>query len=493
MLFQDYLIKTKSMFSVALQHRLFNIMFIVICLLTGMQFRSVAQSQEIKGHIKGAKTEVAYLTMLYGGHQYAVDSARVTDGNFTFSTALMLQSGVYVVVLPPTSGFLILIDGSSPKFSFTADASDIIGSIQFQNSLENNEYYKYLNFFGQKKAQLDDIKKEFDAVGEDADRTSLIARMQAVKQDVITYQKDLVNRLPNSLTSAIIKCELVQETPAFTGSPEEINFKQYRFQKDHYFDNIDLGDERLIRTPKSVLVDRVDHYLKYIVPQQPDSIIQGIDMILAKSAASEVSFRFFLTHFFNTYRESQVMGMDAVYVHIAEKYIANGRAPWIEEKERSLVLDAVKRISPTVIGKVAPDFTVSKSDGTDLTLSAIESPFTVLIFWSPECTHCQEELPAIRAFYESYKDKGVEVLAICTKTEMNAKPCHTYLEKNQLTGWLEGSAQTSQAADQLVVYNIRTTPKILVLDKQKKILAKDFNASFLPEIMNRLLEVKKAR
>ncbi|HUR32085.1 MAG TPA: redoxin domain-containing protein, partial [Saprospiraceae bacterium] len=429
----------------------------------------------------------AYLAMLYGGNQYMVDTASVVNGTFAFESVYDLESGVYLVILPPSKNFIVLVDQNVKDFSFKGDLTNLEVSLQFEGSPDNAVYYEYLRFFQSKKGYIDQVRSDYEKQTNEPDKAALLATMQQLKKDVIAYQSALVAKDPRSLTAAMVKCELPVETPSFSGSPEEINLKKYQFQKAHYFDNIDLSDERLIRAPKNVLVDRVEYFLDNLTVQNPDSIISSVDYILSKSENNPVSYRFLLTHIFNKYREAKSIGMDGIYVHIAEEYIAKGKTPWIEDDERNKVLAAVKLISPTLIGKQAPNFTVQLEDGKDISLNDIQSPYTVLFFWSPNCTHCQQSIPTLTDFYKTYKDKGVQVFAVCTKLNEQEKNCWEYLEKNDLHNWINASDQMGGGSSIHTQYNIKTTPKIYVLDKDKTIIAKDLGVEHLEEVMRRLI------
>jgi peroxiredoxin len=457
---------------------------LTMCVFLGNVF---AEGHKIQGSIANYDGTVAFLAMMYGGNEYMIDTTNVLNGNFVFETRYHLQSGVYLVILPPTSSFLILVDDTH-TLSFKADIKDINSTIQFEGSVDNTEYYNYLRFFENKRADLDKIKSEYDAQANEADKVELLSKMQGLKNEVVTHQKALVARIPGTLTAAMIKSELPVDVPVYDGSPEEINLKKYLHQKAHFFDNVDIADERLIRAPKNVLVDRVDYYLDNLIPQHPDSLIVAVDDILHKSAKTEVSYRFFLTHMFNKYRDSRSIGMDAIYVHIAENYIAKGKAPWIEEDEKNTVLTAVKNISPTLIGKKAPNFTVQLEEGKDISLYDIESPYTVLFFWAPNCTHCQQSIPVLGNFYNAYKDKGVQVFAVCTKLNEQEKNCWEYLDKNNLHNWINASDKMGGNSAIHTQYNIRTTPKIYILGKDKTIIAKDMGVEHLDEVMKRLLQ-----
>jgi peroxiredoxin len=60
----------------------------------------------------------------------------------------------------------------------------------------------------------------------------------------------------------------------------------------------------------------------------------------------------------------------------------------------------------------APDFTLSTLSGTSLSLAELRGKVVLLNFWATWCVPCRQEMPAIEALYQRYKDRGLEVLAI---------------------------------------------------------------------------------
>lgn len=463
------------------------VMLFVVCTAYAGQ-----HGHKITGTISGYHSGDVYLSMLYGGNQYLIDTATSTNGNFVFDTKYHLESGIYLIVLPPSKSFLLMVTPAHEDISFNGNINDLDGTLKFDNSPDNTAYYDYLRFFREKRTLLDKIKSDYDAQTSDQDKVALLARMQQLKKEVVDYQTSMVARADGSLTAAMIKCELPVEIPAFEGSPEQIQFKKYMYQKNHFFDNIDLTDERLIRAPRNVLVDRVEYYMDHLTPQNPDSINASVDFILSTTEKTTVAYRFFLTHLFNKYREAKKVGMDGVYVHIAEKYIASGKAPWIEDEEKNNVLAAVKLISPTLIGKKAPNFSVQLADGKDISLYDVSSPYTVLFFWSPNCAHCQKSMPTLNEFYKTYKKNGVEIFAVCTKLNEQEKNCWEFLEKNNYMEWINASDQEGGSSSIHGQYNLKVTPKIYILGKDKTIIAKDLSVENLEEVMKRLLPTTTA-
>ncbi|PGM88204.1 MULTISPECIES: redoxin domain-containing protein [Bacillus cereus group] len=63
------------------------------------------------------------------------------------------------------------------------------------------------------------------------------------------------------------------------------------------------------------------------------------------------------------------------------------------------------------IGKNAPDFELTKLDGTNVKLSDLKGKKVILNFWATWCGPCQQEMPDMESFYKEHKE-NVEILAI---------------------------------------------------------------------------------
>ena len=78
----------------------------------------------------------------------------------------------------------------------------------------------------------------------------------------------------------------------------------------------------------------------------------------------------------------------------------------------------------------------------------------------------------MKKFYEEYKDKGVEVVTITLENEFS--DWEKYISEHQLT-WINGYESDFERPNFLWYYYIPTTPKKLVLDKDKNIIAKNLD------------------
>ncbi|HHH49936.1 MAG TPA: redoxin domain-containing protein [Saprospiraceae bacterium] len=317
--------------------------------------------------------------------------------------------------------------------------------------------------------------------------------MEDLDKEVEIYHENLAKNNPNSFAAMLAKARTSIVIPEFKGqgTEDEIKMKRYLFYKKHYFDNFKMDDPRMLRSPE--LFKRIDYYIKNLTPQHPDSINVSLDRIFNLIEGSEETFRYYLSHYLNEYAKSKIVGMDAVYVHLVENYYAKGKAPWVDEESLKKITDNARTLKPILVGKIAPNIKVYKRDNEAISLHDIKSKYTILVFWQPDCGHCKKSMPVLKEIYEKYKDKGVEVLSICTKKYDKDKKmeevekCWKFLDEHEMNKWIN-------AVDPFIrsryaqIYDIRSTPRIFILDAKKEIIVKGIGKDQLDEVLDQIIE-----
>ncbi len=89
--------------------------------------------------------------------------------------------------------------------------------------------------------------------------------------------------------------------------------------------------------------------------------------------------------------------------------------------ESELITDSELSSATIGLGSVMYDFTVMKSDGSEITLSEVlkTKKLVVLNFWYTTCSWCLEEFPIMNEVYRDYKD-DVEIIALDPLDDANA-------------------------------------------------------------------------
>ncbi len=474
--------------------------FAVVILFLISSFAVFAQKTgfQLKVKIDGFQGKELYLGYYYGDKQYLKDTAYVeVDGYYYFEDPEPLPGGIYLVVMPPDNQFFqVLVDKDSQWFSVESKGPDFVENMKIKGSSDNQLFADYLKFLNSKRPEAESLRKQIDEAGTDAKKKEKAeAQLSGLDATVQTYQKNLIEKNPFTLTAAIIKANMPLDVPNFSGEQKDKELNSFYWLRQHWFDNIDLTDNRMLRTP--FMFQKIDHYIQKMTVQHPDSLNLAIDNILKQLKPAEESFKYYLIHFLNFYAKSNYVGMDAVYVHIAEKYYAKGQAPWTESEQLEKIVDNAKKLKPLLIGQIAPDIEMETQNGTRVSLRQFKSPFTVLYFWDPDCGHCKTAMPEMVKFAKEYKDKGVRVFAVCTKLVVRddngnlslkeVNDCWNLVKEKEMDVFFN-TVDPYHRSRYKSIYDLRSTPQIFVLDENKVILSKRIGEQQLPEVMDYFIE-----
>ncbi|MBK6784898.1 MAG: DUF5106 domain-containing protein [Saprospiraceae bacterium] len=186
-------------------------------------------------------------------------------------------------------------------------------------------------------------------------RTSYHKRRKSIGrsgQKVQKEQNDIIAKYPGSVLALLLKANIEPVIPEFEGSDEEKQRKRYFYYKSRYFDNIDFFHPAILRTP--FLYQKVNYYLTKLTPQSPDSIIIAVDYILKKVEHNPEMYRYFLADLLNKYAQLKIVGHDALYVHLVDKYYTKGKAHWVDEETLDKMKENANDLRPILIGKKCP-------------------------------------------------------------------------------------------------------------------------------------------
>src|SRR5450759_367618 len=446
---------------------------ILLSLVPVFSFGQLKNGYEIDITIRDLPDSTVFLAYHLGDKQYIKDTIILDrTGHGIVHGQEILPQGIYMIVLPGRKYFELLIS-SGQHFSISCTFSDYFNTLKFTGSEENSAFVEYQKKWMSMQQHSATISKRIQNNKQNNDSLKVLGSIQKLhEENMKSYLKSVIKENNGNLLATLVKALLPIDIPEFLvpigfANPDSVKWMMsYNYNKDHFFDNVDLTDERLLRTP--ILYARLNTFFTTIVIQSPDSINKEIDKIIQKCKVNYKIYQFVSVYLFNHFRESEIMGHDAVMVKLADDIYLSGKADWVTKEFKDDLRKQIDLIRPNLIGKKAENIVMDSYKGIFVSLYDVEKEFTILYFWEPDCGHCKEATPKLKAYYDKSKEYSLEVFAVCTTAD-KAK-WTKYIEDNKLT-WINGwDPQRSSHFD--FYYNVQSTPTVYILDKNKKIIAK---------------------
>ncbi len=466
--------------------------FLLLIFLLNCSF-SNNEGYKIEVKIEGLSEAECYLAYHFGNRQYLQDTTMADAGGLlVFEGPERLDPGMYLVVLPGQQYFEIIVD-QNQHFSLETKMGEFVPAMEFENSPDNQAFYEYLRFVSAKGQEVGPLREELHQEDTSPERIDEIReKLAEADQQVREKQNEYMEAFPDGLFTKVLLAQQEPEVPE-AGIPEtpepgipvdenEALRRQYQQYKNKFWNNIDFSDDRLLRTP--VFHSMLNRYFNNVVIQVPDTVIKEADRIVDKARANDEVFKYVIWFLTNNAERSEIMGMDAVFVHMVEEYYMSGEAFWVEPDNLERIAQRAMRLKPLLIGNTAPDIEMYTRDGETLSLHDVEAEYLVIYFWDSDCPHCKRVTPALRDLYHRKKDQGVKVFAV--NTEADRENWIKSKEEYNLD-WINVNDIHNRSGfrDKYDIYSI---PLLFLLDSEKTIMAKRITVDQIEEIITREIE-----
>jgi len=447
-------------------------------------FSSLSQAESgfrITVEVKGLTEGDMMLGYHYGNSKFVLDTAKiVSPGNYLFQGSERLEPGVYILVFPGNTFFDLVID-KDQNFGIVTTVNDFLENTSFTNSPENTRFFQYLKDISSYRQQITSNNVEINDNTMDEDRrVQLVEENRSLNEKIRSSQDAYVNQFPDGLFSKIL---IAQREPDLPDPPEgldekEIRLFKYNQYKNRFWEHFDFSDQRLLRSP--IYHARLNQFFGEVLVQNTDTLIAEADRMVDRARVNQDVFRYTVWFITNHFERSQIMGHDAVFVHMLERYYLSGEAFWVTEESRASLAERVSRMKPLLIGKLAPDINVFFANRQRISLHDVDAEYTILYFWDSNCGHCKRETPLLNGLYQRFRDRGVKVFAM--NLDGDSQSWLNAVEEYGLQSWINVADPYNESGFR-EKYDVFATPIIYLLDRDKRIVAKRIDAQVLGRFM----------
>lgn len=461
--------------------------FCCLATLFSNSFVSIAQqsSYTIKVSVKDLTKNKVFLTRLYKDSQEVIDSAKVGyGGQFTFHLTEQTPTGLFRIILGKTKSAQFY--GKPPQtldFIFNKQNVDLTSNFNYPvdstfsvsvKDIENFYYYEYLHTksdFDKKLGILNQTLLYYPNT--DNFYNVLVKQFNSLQEKQIDYEQEIVKKYSSSYFTKLVKA---QSFPKI--NPELSSKDQSQVIKNNYFKHEDFSDSLLMRS--HVLSQKVLNFIQQyrnadLLPEEQEKeFIQAVDILIPIAEKGDPAvFQFVLDYIIHGFEKIK---QENVLLHINEEYIEGSCENDLLTEELKGKLENLKK---TAVGEPAMEIKMNDINGKTVSLNDVNAEYTLLIFWASWCGHCVKTLPQYDILKQDFNKKQptdsssqrLEIFAFSIDTD--SALWKSYIKENNLENWIHCSELKGWDSKASRNYNIYATPTLFLLDRDKKIVAKD--------------------
>ena len=362
--------------------------------------------------------KVLYLEGYQCGVPVYLDSAVVKGGKAKFKSKHPVEKGVYRLVYEKGGAPVrdIFLNVSNP--SLTSIASGV-GFVKIGN------YYCEPGYYAIKYANLaDEILHNSYAISS----VDTLRRIIESHSDSPGHYLEQYYLYDNALSAYMT---VLQRNPQLT-IPQSIY--------DYVISKLDISNP-LLWNSQSALHPFIAKYFTDNQVFDMEYLVPAIDNLLAGCSSPG----HLAAYLFNAYWATGEPAYDPVMLHLYDKYdlpcCLGDRARVAKRK-----MDVARKLAP---GAQIPELTAYDIDGKQHSTNEIQTKYTVLWFWDPDCDHCQEQTPILHDLYQEKADElNFEVFAVEVNDDY---PRWTaFSEKHGLNDWINLSTSMGETSEDFI-------------------------------------------
>jgi thiol-disulfide isomerase/thioredoxin len=503
-------------------------------------FTSFGFSQKIKLTVHGYSDTTVHLVKYFGKNLYYADTAVIKSDTVEFDGSKQ-KAGMLGLLLPGQKFFQFVYNNEDVILETTEIKNeqgewDFYKNMQVMASAENRIFLEYTLFISNKRKELKVLSDSLTKLKEKSESYKNVTKeIERLDSTVIFYRNSVLENYPDLLWSKYIAMTMDVKVPETV----EDQYARLNYYRKHYWDNVDFNDDRMVNTPD--FHSKLEFlFSDKVTLQHWDTIIKYAFELCDQLNPKSKAFEYCVSYITSTYGKSNIMGMDKVYLYMVDRYYckrdANGNslATWVKPDKLDELCKDIPIKKNLVIGVRPPNIILrdttdvnwiglydlkiknnksqsnNKKNKSNNQEELIDPEYTILYFWDPECGHCKKTTPKLETLYkEKLKARNVEIFAVGKAVGEDFEKWKKFIKDNKLTFinvgvtdqlFKDASDKTDNQAklhnllryttieslNYQTTYDIFSTPRVFVLDKDKKIIAKGISISQLEDMIDKL-------
>lgn len=391
-------------------------------LLVGFIFLSIKPYAQyaVNINIQEPIDSVVYLrTTLFDDKNFIPkDTLKLLNGIGSFRSNQSIVGGIYYLYFPVRKQKIFIVLEKGYNISLKCKGNDILTTIK-SNSTIQDSYFNYQRL----EYAYSYLDSQFSKLIKEGYKFNMVqkAGFFKVKTDTLMiYRNNLLKYMKPSHPLYIHFNALNQ----LDGSvPNKKDFSA----RDMFLKKISFTEPKLLFTQNLKFL--LQEYLSYY-PLHGDSLFTGMENVFSRISCNVKSYPYVLDYFISVINNRNIQSNTNGYLRLLEKYAVRKDCSSINELKAKQFKEQLNALKEQMQMKVSDDIMLNDTIGNPQSLLSFANAFdyTVIMFYSPSCEHCQVEIPSMDSMINILEERlGLSIGKYAVNVE-SAAPVSSWKE-----------------------------------------------------------------
>lgn len=330
----------------------------------------------------------------------------------------------------------------------------ILAPLKVLNSVENKAYQQYTTLRQKLNTDLQTYKDK------DLSEELLFQGFANQWRDYQIALAQLIKQYPQTYTARQI---------ASSDRLTEKDLESLEILRQNFLKRAVFADQKFYNTPLPTYL--LEDYLR-LIADKSNASFAPFENLLALASKNPTAAKRLQNVLFEAFSKNKRQDLITGYINW---YKANP-----SQMLHTVVQSKLDILAKSMVGAPFMNMKLNDVQGKAQELKSVveSSKYTLLTFFSPGCSHCQETLPKLIPIWEQNKNKGLKIYTIAAKTDDTE--WLTFLNKYTSTEWTNVMDEPSNR--HFGEHSVNSLPYFVLVDAQGKIVSRMDAKAVLTEL-----------
>lgn len=354
------------------------------------------------------------------------DTLNLARGSAQFTSKTSIFGGIYYLYFPKTRQKVFFSLEKKDTMNISFSGKDPLGTIQ-SNHKENNIFFNYQRL-EYALSETDSIFAREKASGKKFNLAQQEIFFRNKRDSLVTFRENALKNMKQADVLALY-FRTLNDLDGYLPQRSRPDLRESFIKK------FDLNEPRLMF---SNALEKIYYEYLSAFPMVADSLSKGVDTVMSKLTCTNKAYTYSFDYFLRIIKNRSVVNSTEGVTALIEKYIKNGKCKYPDQAKAREYMKLYEANEKLNAKSLSVNMLLKDTTGKEISLHSVAKlyDYTVIMFYDPNCVHCQVEVPAMDSTISVIEKKfnlRIGKFAVCNEPSMKEADWKKFINDHKLS------------------------------------------------------------